>query len=56
MGCFHHEDEIGPFELIEGKRHHGIVIETGGIYFDGGMIAENRFRCRAAEFVLRAQE
>ena len=56
MGGFHHEDEVGPFDLIERERHHGIVIQSGGIHFDGGMIAENHFRCRAAEFVLRAQE
>ena len=49
---FHHQNDVGPFELLVAKRYLGVVVEAGGIDFDAAVAGEHGLCGRAAQFVL----
>lgn len=53
---FHDNDEIGPFELFDGERDFGVIVEAGGVGFDARVVAENGLGSGAAKLVLGAEE
>jgi len=53
---FHDNDEIGPFELLFSEGDKGIVVESGGIDIDAGVVGKNGLGSGAAELVLGTKE
>ena len=51
VSSLHHENEIGPLDLLHGKSHLRIGSESGGIHFDPRMIGKDLVRSGAAQSV-----
>ena len=51
---FHHEDDLGPVQLLGRERHIGVRAEPGRVGFDAGPACEDLFRGRAAQAVVGA--